>query len=129
MLGTMNLLVQATTCTEEKVTELDLSVREQPIWEPAIILKRGFTKPKQIPAVMLWMTPAHEGLQALSSTALSKTHTNKRAAISKGTASLRSGTRSVPGNLDTKCWLCGREGSEITRFKPCFFIKIFLLLS
>lgn len=36
----------ATACTEEKLTELDLSAPEQPIWERAMFLKRGFTKPK-----------------------------------------------------------------------------------
>lgn len=34
------------TRTDEKVTELDLSAPEQPIREPAMILKRGFNKPK-----------------------------------------------------------------------------------
>lgn len=77
----------ATTCTEEKVIELALRAPEQPIWEQATFLKRGFTKPKQIPAVLLWMIPTHEGLQTLFAAALSKSHRNKRAAISQGTAS------------------------------------------
>ena len=67
----------ATTCTEENVRDLDLSAPEQPIWEPAMILKGGFIRPKQMPAAMLWMIPTHEGLQALFAAALSKTHTNK----------------------------------------------------